>query len=229
MHQRDAVWGTSSFQPSTVRLQSPLPLHMREKQRTFVVYLLESLGLASPVGQSVNGPGSGSHREGGDSHRMMNEVRLISHSQCSAQRRPKLYCDPWIWKWDCKAASDSLSPGSWWQRHTCHDEPDVACRDMFHDIMPLVPHQHFAFFSATPQDVPQPCGCARFSPTTFQSILIILWPGIQFVPATLCCNLWAELIWRGKSSARREINYCSLSKAHNRAHRIRCTRLSCRY
>lgn len=104
-----------------------------------------------PVDQSVNRPGSGIHSGGGDLHRMMNEVRLVSHSQCSAQSRRKLYCDPWIWKWDCKAESDSLSSGSW-RGHTCHDELDVACRDMCCDIMPLVPQQHFFSPPAMPQD-----------------------------------------------------------------------------
>lgn len=66
-----------------------------------------------------------------------------------------------------------------------HDELDAAYRDMCRDITPLVPHQ----LSAKPQDVPLLCSSALFLPTSFQSILIILWPGIQFVPAILCGGL----------------------------------------
>lgn len=111
-------------------------------------------------------------------------------SQCSAGPRRKLYCDPWIWKWDSKAEFDRLSSGSW-RGHTHHDELDAPYRDMCCDIMLLVPQQHFP---AMPQDVSLLCGSALFLWTNFQSILIRLWPGIQFVPAILCGGLWAELI-----------------------------------
>lgn len=175
------------MKPPTVRLQSPLALYMRKKkQRTVFGCLLDSL--RPPVDQSVNRPRTGTHRERGDLHRMMNEARPVS--QCSAGRRWKLYCDPWIWKWDSKAEFDRLSSGSW-RGHTHHDELDAPYRNMCRDIMLLVPHQHF---SAMPQDVSVLCGSALFFRTNFQSILIILWPGIQFVPAILCGGLWAELI-----------------------------------
>lgn len=98
-----------------------------------------------------------------------------------------------------------------------------------HNAAFSTPALFFFFFTAKPQDVPLLCGSALLSSTTSQSMLIMLWPGIQFVPVILCGGLWAELIWSGKSSGRREINYCSLSKAHNRARWVGCTRLPSRY
>lgn len=110
---------------------------MRKNKRTVFGYSLDSLW--PPVDQGVNRPRSGTHRERGDLHRMMNEP---SHNAARGADQSFIVILG-FGSGISKAEFDRLSSGSW-RGHTHHDELDAPYRDMCRDIMLLVPHQHFS-------------------------------------------------------------------------------------
>lgn len=83
-----------------------------------------------------------------------------------------------------------------WGTSYSYDEVDVLYHNMCWNIMLFVPHQH----SAMRQDVTPLSSAMLLLGRIFQSILIILWPGIQFM-LQYCRWVWTGIDLKGDNSS----------------------------
>lgn len=162
---------------------------------------------------------SESKHERGGSHRMMNEAKSTIHCRMGTDEEQS---DPWICEWDLKLCFVAIHLAA--REGLTHIE---GRRFLWWGWCAVSQHVlgHNAICST-----PALCDATRCYPalqrrtavrTDFRSILIRLWPGIQFI-LQYCRWVWIEIDLKRGILFPWEINYFSVSITHKKTHHIWC-------
>ncbi len=149
-----------------------------------------------------------SEHDKGGSHRMMNEAKSTVHCRIGTDEKQS---DPWICKWDLKLCFVAT--------HLAAQEDWLALRDigfLWWGWCAVSQHVlgHNAICSSPTLCDATRCystlWCRTVIRTDFQSILITLQPGIQFI-LQYCGWMWTEIDLKREILFQWEINYCLVS------------------